>query len=77
MVSIDPFTLSYFTKSINLSNFHVCVYLCFAFAMTNSSIAVVSEWEGEVLEIARISRLDMSAYLCIASNGVPPSVSKR
>lgn len=37
----------------------------------------VTEWEGEVLEIARISRLDMSAYLCIASNGVPPSVSKR
>lgn len=40
-------------------------------------VKVVSEWEGEVLEIARISRLDMSAYLCIASNGVPPSVSKR
>lgn len=38
---------------------------------------IVTEWEGEVLEIARISRLDMSAYLCIASNGVPPSVSKR
>ncbi|XP_055296835.1 lachesin-like [Sitodiplosis mosellana] len=37
----------------------------------------VTEWEGEILEIARISRLDMSAYLCIASNGVPPSVSKR
>lgn len=40
-------------------------------------VKVVTEWEGEVLEIARISRLDMSAYLCIASNGVPPSVSKR
>lgn len=40
-------------------------------------IWTVTEWEGEVLEIARISRLDMSAYLCIASNGVPPSVSKR
>lgn len=37
----------------------------------------VSEWEGEVLEMARISRLDMGAYLCIASNGVPPTVSKR
>jgi hypothetical protein len=38
---------------------------------------VVSEWEGEVLELTRISRLDMGAYLCIASNGVPPTVSKR
>lgn len=27
--------------------------------------------------MARISRLDMGAYLCIASNGVPPTVSKR
>lgn len=38
---------------------------------------LVSEWEGEVLDMARISRLDMGAYLCIASNGVPPTVSKR
>lgn len=38
---------------------------------------LVSEWEGEVLEMERISRLDMGAYLCIASNGVPPTVSKR
>lgn len=37
----------------------------------------VLEWEGESLELTRISRLDMGAYLCIASNGVPPSVSKR
>ncbi|XP_004519441.2 lachesin [Ceratitis capitata] len=38
---------------------------------------IVNEWEGDTLEITRISRLDMGAYLCIASNGVPPSVSKR
>lgn len=38
---------------------------------------IVLEWEGETLELTRISRLDMGAYLCIASNGVPPSVSKR
>ncbi|XP_024876126.1 lachesin-like [Temnothorax curvispinosus] len=37
----------------------------------------VAEWEGETLEMARISRLDMGAYLCIASNGIPPSVSKQ
>jgi len=37
----------------------------------------VTEWEGETLEMARISRLDMGAYLCIASNGIPPTVSKQ
>lgn len=33
--------------------------------------------DGEDLNITRVSRLHMGAYLCIASNGVPPSVSKR
>ncbi|XP_025423912.1 neurotrimin-like isoform X2 [Sipha flava] len=37
----------------------------------------VSEWAGPTLELHRISRLDMGAYLCIATNSVPPSVSKR
>ncbi|CAH2003722.1 unnamed protein product [Acanthoscelides obtectus] len=48
----------------------------------NSKITInktlqVNEWEGEKLELIKISRLDMGAYLCIASNGVPPTVSKR
>lgn len=38
---------------------------------------IVIEYEGNQLNISRISRLDMGAYLCIASNGIPPSVSKR
>ncbi|XP_065212014.1 limbic system-associated membrane protein-like isoform X2 [Planococcus citri] len=33
--------------------------------------------DGEVLHITKVSRLHMGAYLCIASNGVPPSISKR
>ncbi|XP_049959844.1 neurotrimin-like [Schistocerca serialis cubense] len=33
--------------------------------------------EGPVFNITRVNRLHMGAYLCIASNGVPPSVSKR
>lgn len=37
----------------------------------------VMEWDGEMLEITRISRLDMGVYLCIATNGVPPTVSKQ
>lgn len=34
-------------------------------------------YEEEVLTLNKISRSDMGAYLCIASNGIPPSVSKR
>ncbi|XP_011500615.1 PREDICTED: lachesin-like [Ceratosolen solmsi marchali] len=37
----------------------------------------VNEWVGSTLEMTRISRLDMGNYLCIASNSVPPSVSKQ
>ncbi|XP_065085841.1 lachesin-like [Ochlerotatus camptorhynchus] len=33
--------------------------------------------DGEMLHITRVSRLHMTAYLCVASNGVPPSISKR
>ncbi|UYV63572.1 hypothetical protein LAZ67_2004768 [Cordylochernes scorpioides] len=35
------------------------------------------EVKGDTLNITKVSRLDMGAYLCIASNGVQPSVSKR
>lgn len=38
---------------------------------TNSVIS------GEYMNITKASRLSMGAYLCIASNGVQPSVSKR
>ncbi|XP_077512534.1 lachesin-like [Amblyomma americanum] len=37
----------------------------------------VSSVKGTWLNITKVSRLHMSAYLCIASNGVLPSVSKR
>ncbi|RWS10130.1 lachesin-like protein, partial [Dinothrombium tinctorium] len=32
---------------------------------------------GDSLTIIRVTRVHMGAYLCIASNGVPPSVSRR
>ncbi|XP_067127907.1 neurotrimin-like [Centruroides vittatus] len=34
-------------------------------------------YEGEELSVTKVSRLHMGAYLCIASNDVPPSVSRR
>lgn len=37
----------------------------------------VVTFRGEVLKLTKISRSEMGSYLCIASNGVPPSVSKR
>ncbi|EGI68765.1 Lachesin [Acromyrmex echinatior] len=33
--------------------------------------------DGPVFNITKVNRLQMGAYLCIASNGVPPTVSKR
>ena len=33
--------------------------------------------KGHTLHLYKVSRLDMGAYMCIASNGVPPAVSKR
>ncbi|XP_045524631.1 lachesin-like [Pieris brassicae] len=43
----------------------------------NFSDAQNSSVSGAVLHLVKVSRLHMGAYLCIASNGVPPSVSKR
>lgn len=33
--------------------------------------------DGEKLSLSGVQRSDMGGYLCIASNGIPPSVSKR
>ncbi|GFU39784.1 hypothetical protein NPIL_401 [Nephila pilipes] len=38
---------------------------------------IVQRVEGEYLNLTQVTREDMGAYLCIAKNGVPPSVSKR
>jgi hypothetical protein len=40
-------------------------------------VAVVRTVEGEILLLTNVVRSDMGNYLCIATNGVPPSVSKR
>ncbi|XP_044315298.1 lachesin isoform X2 [Drosophila rhopaloa] len=38
---------------------------------------VLKSVEGEQLVLTNVHRSDMGAYNCIASNGIPPSVSKR
>jgi len=40
-------------------------------------VTAVEKLFGDTLNLTRVNRADMGAYLCIASNGVPPSVSKR
>ncbi|KAF4532135.1 hypothetical protein B566_EDAN004141 [Ephemera danica] len=50
------------------------VYDVFATIFASRSFNV---FEGDQLNLTRISRTEMGAYLCIATNGVPPSVSKR
>ncbi|XP_001603390.2 lachesin isoform X1 [Nasonia vitripennis] len=43
----------------------------------NSRLIAVKSHKGEQLHLRGILRQEMGSYLCIASNGVPPSVSKR
>lgn len=56
----------------------VCLCSCeYSNAVTTAISVSVNVYNGEQLNLTRISRTEMGAYLCIATNGVPPSVSKR
>ncbi|KAF9410055.1 hypothetical protein HW555_010749 [Spodoptera exigua] len=45
------------------------------FKINNQTL--VSKWTGQWLNLTGVERVLSGAYLCIATNGVPPSVSKR
>ena len=34
-------------------------------------------YRGEALQLHKVRRKDMGAFMCIASNNVPPTVSRR
>lgn len=63
-------------KTVLLSN-HYYVNQINAQIIKKYIFLPVSVVDGETLTITKVSRLHMGAYLCIASNGVPPSISKR
>ncbi|XP_022669926.1 lachesin-like isoform X2 [Varroa jacobsoni] len=46
-------------------------------AANNKLHTLVHSYTGETLTIARVSRIHMGAYLCIANNNVPSPVSRR
>lgn len=56
--------------------FYYLIVNLFLFA-NKKKICLVNAVDGEFLTITKVSRLHMATYLCVASNGVPPSVSKR
>ncbi|XP_047480425.1 Schwann cell myelin protein-like [Penaeus chinensis] len=45
--------------------------------LPNLPTTLVNSSEGEELVLTNVERSDMGPYLCIAKNGIPPSVSKR
>ncbi|XP_042859449.1 lachesin-like, partial [Penaeus japonicus] len=45
--------------------------------LVDGGVGAASVVEGETLTMKKVSRLQMGSYLCIASNGIPPSISKR
>lgn len=63
-----------------MSPFQKCLKKKNVIYLTNkyfNHFPLVTSIEGATFTISRVNRLHMGAYLCIASNGVPPSVSKR
>lgn len=60
------------TTDICLVDSVIYIFLCVLFIQL-----VMKAIEGERLSLSGVQRSDMGGYLCIASNGIPPSVSKR
>lgn len=67
------FSQSIAIQSTRIAFFCVCVLAVRAHSIPfsplfSSLFFLVSEWDGDVLEISRISRLDMGSYLCIGKD---------
>ena len=63
---------------MKILKFPHCVSLFQNYSKLNPTcVTEKTEVRGEVLDLIRISRTEMGAYLCIANNSVQPAVSKR
>lgn len=71
-------TISICVRKICVENANNIFYLSFfrSFSLF-LMVTVVKQVDGELLILNQVQRSDMGSYSCIASNGVPPSVSKR
>lgn len=67
----------YFLDSISIPLISIFFFVPFSFFPIFPLRIIVNVVDGEILSITKVSRLHMAAYLCVASNGVPPSISKR
>lgn len=64
----------------SFGNFRLSIISGFSITLrpvTSCFFVTVQMVEGTMLHIPKVTRHDMGAYLCIASNGIPPTVSKR
>lgn len=66
-------------KSINIHSIynHLSLYSLAITIYFYSLIFSVESYNGSSLRLIKLDRRQMGPYLCIASNDVPPAVSKR
>lgn len=72
-IFFPSFCLSFFLSARTCSRGKVC---CPVYA-GGSTFEKHDHYNGSLLHFHRVERRQMGAYLCIASNDVPPAVSKR
>lgn len=67
---------SVFVKAFLLLSW--CTYpIHFSFILLFYFLFTVETYSGETLHLMKLDRRQMGSYLCIATNDVPPAVSKR
>ena len=63
-------------KKLKIKSFYYKIYIE-KFNLIMVSLILVFLHRGEVLRLHKVRRRDMGAFMCIASNNVPPTVSRR
>lgn len=60
-----------------MKKIYILIHPILTYCLIYFIIQAVKTVEGDRLVLTNVQRTDMGGYLCIASNGIPPSVSKR